>query len=178
MLNRLLPLVMSGHSVFDCERGFDMSRFFSPSCILNLKQAPKSVRKLICNDHYFYLTRTMRSLDTWKLKMVFVYHEAGNMLNGADDFTLGMIGEARNYGIGFCFADQAPQLQQPEVRSNIGTKLLLRLEDPACLEGFRIGMGLKDEHRNFILNMPDRIGVLRRPDVPFPFVVRVPNLFQ
>ena len=177
LLNRLLPLVMSGSQVFACERGFYMDRFFSRSCIMNLKGASDQERRLIYNDHYSYLTHKLQALDSWKLRMVFIYHEAGTLLNLADDFFLRMIREARNYGIGFCFANQAPQLQDHIVKANIGTKLLLRLEDPSSLETFRLGMGLKEEHRNFILNLPDRMALLRRPDIPFPFLIRVPDLF-
>ena len=176
LLNRLLPLVMTGDEVFTCERGFDLHKLFSRSCIMNLKEAPPMAQRLINNDHYFYFAKSHNVLDTWRLKMVFVYHEAGSMLNEAGNFFLKTVREARNYGIGLLFADQAPQLENPVIRSNIGTKGLLRLEDPASLEGLRVGMNLKEEHRNFILNMPDRCMLLRRPDIPYPFLVKIPNL--
>ncbi len=177
LLNRLLPLVMCGERVFACETGFDIRKLLSRSCILSLKQCPPGIRNLLSNDLYFYMAATMPVLEKWQLNAVFVFHEAGPLLRAADQFFVRMICEARNYGIGFCFADQVPQLEAPAIRSNIGTKLLLRLEDPASLEGFRVGMSLGEQQRNFILNMPDRMMLVRRPDVNHPFLVRVPNLF-
>jgi DNA helicase HerA-like ATPase len=88
-----------------------------------------------------------------------------------------MMREARNYGVGFLFADQVPQREHTTVRSNLGTKLLFRLEDPAALESFKAGMGLNQQQQNLILNLPDRHLVMRRPDTPFPFQVKVQRLF-
>jgi hypothetical protein len=176
LLNRFPPLVMSGAETFLCERGIDLERLFSRSCILNIKDAPEMIRTLVYNDHYSYLTKSREVLNDWRLKNVFVFHEAGTLMASVGDSFLTMIREARNYGIGLVFADQAPQLQHPSVRSTLGTKGLLRLEDPASLEGFRVGMDLAEEQRNFILNMPNRCMLLRRPDIGFPFLVQIPKL--
>ena len=178
-------MTLSGHEVFATERGFDLSETFAKSLIFNLKAANRKVRKLIYHDHYFYLTKHREVLPQWKLKNVFVFHEAGSLVSRAsigrnptgEAFFLTMIREARNYGIGFIFADQVPHLEHTVVRSNIGTKCLFRLEDDVALETFNTALGLNETQRRTIMNLPDRLAVLKRPDIPFPFLIRIPILY-
>lgn len=183
--NRLLPLTLSGQKVFASESGFDLRQMFTKSFIFNLKAANRKVRKLIYHDYYFYLTKHREVLPQWKLKNVFVFHEAGSLVSRAsigrnptgEAFFLTMMREARNYGIGFIFADQVPHLEHTVVRSNIGTKCLFRLEDDVALETFHTALGLNEAPRRSIMNLPDRLAVLKRPDIPFPFLIRIPILF-
>jgi hypothetical protein len=182
--NRLVDLTLSGDGVFTGERGIDLGEFFSKSMIFNLKNASVDARRLILHDHYFYLTRTRRVAARWKLRNVFLFHEAASLVgkaigsgSGREPYFHTMMREARNYGVGFLFADQVPQREHTTVRSNLGTKLLFRLEDPAALESFKAGMGLRQQQQNLILNLPDRHLVMRRPDIPFPFQVKVQRLF-
>ena len=182
--NRLIDLTLSGDGVFTCERGMDLQQFFSKSMILNLKDASHAARRLILADHYFYLTRVRPVAAEWKLMNACLFHEAASFVGKAaasggsqEPYFHVMMREARNYGIGFLFADQVPQREHTTVRANIGTRLLFRLEDPASLDSFRTGMGLTPEQQNLILNLPDRHLVMRRPDIPFPFLVKVPELF-
>ena len=86
-------------------------------------------------------------------------------------------GDRGGYGIGYAFADQVPHFQHPIVKSNIGTRCLFRLEDPAALDGLRLSLVLGQEQGNVIMNLPDRHMVVRRPDIPFPFLARIPDLF-
>lgn len=68
------------------------------------------------------------------MKLVFVFHEGGPIASKSaiaqnpmsESMFLKMIREARNYRIGFVFADQVPQAQHEVVRANIGTTGLLR----------------------------------------------------
>ncbi|MCZ6726427.1 MAG: hypothetical protein O7A98_03615, partial [Acidobacteria bacterium] len=59
--NRLLDLTMSGGQ-FDCEHGHDLSELFQRSIIFNLKGASEAIRRLICYDHYVYLTHSRPQL--------------------------------------------------------------------------------------------------------------------
>jgi hypothetical protein len=177
LLNRLLPLTMAGDWTFTCDKGFNLDKVLNMSCIFNLKDASPMARKLIANDHYFFLMKTRKALTKWRLDTVLVFHEAGSQLSGSDTFFMTTLREARNLGIGMLFADQAPHLESPLAKSAIGAKGLFRLEDPASLEGFRVGMDLSLEQRSAVLNLPDRVMLLRRPDIPHPFLVKVPVLF-
>jgi DNA helicase HerA-like ATPase len=174
--NRLLPLVNKGGAVFYCERGLDLDKFFSRSSILNLKDVSGLIRRLIVNDQYFWLTRTQEALTTWHLRKVFIIHEAREILSRPSEFLLNAVAQARNFGIGFVFATQTPQVIDPIVRSNIGTKILFRLEDFESVAPFRAAFNLNQEQVNFVLNMPNRTMLVRRPDIPYPFLVRVPDL--
>jgi hypothetical protein len=80
--------------------------------------------------------------------------------------------------MGFVFADQVPQAQHEVVRSNIGTKGLFRLGDEAAVNAFKALMQLNERQRAAILTMPDRFLLLSRPDIPFPFVTRVPDVYS
>ena len=179
--NRLLPLVIGGQRVFDCEAGFDLRQMLARSVILNLKGTPLSHRKLIINDLYFYFNQTREILPKWKLRNVFFIHEAGSLISRAisndSSYMLRIICEARNYGIGLVLADQTPHLEHPAIKSNIGTRCIFRLEDQTGVEMFKVSLGLNEKQRHSIMNLPDRHMILRRPDIPFPFLVRVPSLF-
>jgi hypothetical protein len=176
LLDRLLSLVITGDKVFTCERGIDRDKLFLTSFILNLKVARKRARRLILNGHYFYASHTRPALNRWELRNVWTFHESSYLLRNPSEFFLEMITQARNFGIGFCFADQAPQVEDPTVRSVLGTKLILRLEDAACLQVFRKALDLNDDQCNFILNMPDRHMVVRRHDIRYPFLAKIPEL--
>ena len=73
-------------------------------------------------------------------------------------------------------ADQSPQLQHEVIRSNIGTKIIFRLGGSAA-DSFKTELGLSEQHRTEIMNLPDHVAVLKRPDIPFPFLARVPNFY-
>ncbi len=182
LLNRLLPLTISGLETFACERGPDLDRLFAQSFILNLQDANSPIRRLIHNDHYLYRTASRDVLKKWQLKTVYFLHEAGRMvsrssLSGSNESVfIRMIAEARNFGIGFCFADQVPQAEHETVRSNIGTRIVFRLEDQAAVDVFRTSLRLTEAQKSAVMNLPDRHALVRRPDVPFPFLVRIPDL--
>lgn len=183
--NRLLTLMIAGPEVFSCERGFDLGEMFRRSLIFNLKGTNEQIRRLIYYDHHAYLTHSRSVLARWKLKNVFVFHEAASLVSrGAmgksplgEPFFLSMVREARNYGIGFVFADQVPHFEHTVIRSNIGTKGIFRLEDEAAVQVFKTSLGLGDPQKNAIMNLPGRSMVLRRPDIPFAFLVKVPQLY-
>ena len=182
--NRLLALTISGCEVFACDVGFDLDRLFQSSVVFNLKGAGAAVRRLIFYDHYAYLTQSRPVLTNWRLRNVFVFHEAASLVSRAalsrnpvgEPVLLTMLREARNYGIGFAFADQTPQVEHPVVQANLGTHIVFRLETEASVEVFRRALALTEEQRWQILNLPDRHVVVRRPDIPRPFLVRLPNL--
>ena len=182
LLNRLLPLTISGLETFACERGWDVDYLFEQSFILNLQDANSHIRRLIHNDHYLYRTASRNVLKKWQLKTVYFLYEAGRMvsrssLSGSNESVfIRMIAEARNFGIGFCFADQVPHAEHETVRSNIGTRIVFRLEDQAAVDVFRTSLRLTEAQKSAVMNLPDRHALVRRPDVPFPFLVRIPNL--
>lgn len=134
--NRLLPLVMTGLEVFRCERGFDIEKMLENSAILYLKDAAPLVRKLIINDLYFYRTQTSKVRADWRLQRVLFFHESASLISRmataktarSEPFVFNMVREARNYLIGLVFADQTPQFEHTVIRSNIGTRLVFRLD--------------------------------------------------
>lgn len=60
--DRLLDLTLRGDQTFTCETGIDLEQMFAKSFILNLKEANETARRLIYNDHYFYLYRSRPQL--------------------------------------------------------------------------------------------------------------------
>ncbi len=88
------------------------------------------------------------------------------------------------------FSLRVAQASLPVIRSGLGAGLgrsarilagspkgFFRMEDEAAVEVFRTALRLDDRQKNAILNLPDQHLLLRRPDIPYPFLVRVPQLY-
>ena len=159
-----------------CEHGIDLGKLLGTSSIPYLAHADPLSLKLIYDTHLFYIAQTTKALDRWKLRRVFVFHEAADIVNTPDAYIRKMFKEARNFGTGFIFCTQTPHLVSSTISANIGTHVILRLENSASVTHFKLALGLNDDQCGFIMNMPPRVALVRRPDIPFPFLVRVPNL--
>lgn len=162
-----------------------MEKFLAANVVLSLKSANALARRLILYDHYSYLTHSRPVLTQWRLRHVFLFHEAANFISRdalgnnplGEPVLLTMLREARNHGIGFCFATQEAESIHHVIDATIGTYLILRLEREKSVDRFRRALALTDEQRHAILNLPPRHVVVRRNDLAKPFLVRIPNLF-
>jgi hypothetical protein len=179
LLNRLLPLTLSGEQTFTAECGFDPMQLFERSFVFYLKSASERVRRIIYSDHYCFLSQSRSVLNTWQLHNVVFFHEANALATKTAATLKTMLTQARNYGIGFVFADQVPNMQQdPVVRGSLGTKILLRLEDAASVEMFRTALALQQEHKSAIMTLSDQQAIVRLPHIAHPFLAKIPNLYE
>jgi len=179
ILNRLYPLSRAGEKTFSYERGFDTQKLSQMSVIYELKFGTNVFkRRVLFNDEYFGLIRNRKQLIKWRLNEVFIFHEAADLLHrkNISDYFKQTIKECRNYGIGLCFADQSPHLENDIAVANIGTRCIFRVDLDKDAYCFKTQLRLSEEQCQDILNLPDRIMIVRKPGVPFPFKVRVPNL--
>jgi hypothetical protein len=176
LLNRLYPMIYSDLGIFTCERGFDMKKLLGKSLILEIKGIPDKDLNLIFNDLYYYLISHWKSLDKWKLRFVFVFHEARPLVQNPNEFFKRLVSECRNFGIALVMANQAPQVEDTVVTSNIGAKIFFGLENPAALNNFQQVLDLTKDQRREMLTLPPQEMVIYHPRVLEPFRARVPRL--
>jgi hypothetical protein len=174
IFNRLFPL----DDVYRCEKGMDRKKVLSRSTIFEIKNCSEPVRLMLYNDLYHYICQTEKSFNEWQLRYVFMYHEAGELLSNPSPYFKDRIRKVRNYGVGFFFADQAPQAQDQIVRSLIGAKLIMRLGDRSCLRDLKDPLGLNKDQEQYILRgiKPKREMLVSLPGFD-PFLVTIPELY-
>ncbi len=72
-----------------------------------------------------------------------------------------MISEIRGYGAGLLLANQAPQREAEVVRSNIGTRIVMKQSSEAAALTFRRLMKLNDEQLHKVMNLEQRQMVMQ-----------------
>ena len=180
---RLLNLTLESEG-FRVDEGIDLSKAFSRWMIWELKGVSDWARRFLYHDHFAYLVRSEEAAAQWQLKRLLAFHESRPLVTASESDEFGeslffeMMSEIRAYGVGLLLANQVPQREAEVVRSNIGTRIVMKQSSEAAALTFRRLLTLNDQQLHKIMNLKQRQMVMQHPNVAEPFLAEVLNVFD
>lgn len=179
LLNRLVSLEDSTGRMFDCEYGFDLEKIFKNPCVFDVHDVDENFQRLLIYDLLAFYMQSHRSLPKWKLRNVLIIHESAEFVRRAakNRFFFKTVRECRNYGLGLVLLNQSPHSADTAILSNIKTRCLFSLSDENAVDSLKTQLDLNLQQRNALMNLPRGVMLVKRSDIPDPFLVRVPRLF-
>ena len=183
LCKRLRDLTLENEG-FLADEGVDLDEGFSRSMIWELKGVSNWARRFLYNEHFSFLVRSEEAESQWRLKRAMLFHESRPLVTASESDEFGeslffeMMSEIRGYGVGLLLANQVPQREAEVVRSNIGTRIVMKQSSEAAALTFRRLMKLNDEQLHKVTNLEQRQLVMQHPNVAEPFLAEVPNVYD
>ena len=140
--------------------------------------------RFLYNEHFAYLVRSEEAAAQWRLKRVLAFHESRPLVTASESDEFGeslffeMMSEIRACGVGLLLANQVPQREAEVVRSNIGTRIVMKQSSEAAVLTFRRLLKLNDQQLHKVMHLKQRQMVMQHPNVAEPFLAEVPDVYD
>ena len=184
LINRITGLLNATGEVFAAGRGIDVTLLGTRSVVIVPEGTGLVARSLFYHDLYTWFAKSREFSTERGLQNIWIFDEAHTLFSRlvanrnpvAEPLAFQMFRMARKRGIGLLVGDQIPNMEHPIVRGNIGLKIIFRLADFGAVQLYSRALGLSPEQQHGLLNLPPRVALVHHPDIPKPFLVRLPDL--
>jgi len=182
--NRFPELLSALGRSIDVRRGHDLAQLLDRSVVWRLRGLSDDHLAFTMSNLLLWVENYRPVQYDWRLTTTFVFDEATRICNVkkeeradiSEPFFYDFARTCRKRGIGLAVVTQTPGLLPPAVLANISTWYSFRPVDASSTRVIVNSMGLSQEQADYVKHLPEELGrvvVVRHPDHPRPFLVRV-----
>ena len=184
LLSPISSLVLHLRSTYDVLEGYPLDELQGRTVVLKLAYLPNDVV-------LFFTIELLSAISDKKLRdgrnaapQIIIIDEAQRLLSAAEHSQT-VVGEhaipdiiatTRKRNTGLVVATQLFQKLPPVVVGNFATQIYFRQLDGEAARSIARSLALTSEQERQLLELPDRVVVVRHPNATRPFLVRVPDL--
>ena len=164
-LNRLRPLLLLLHDMFDCQAGFSLEDLLNEPVVLELDGLTQEIQAFILTVLFYWIfTYRLGQTQRGTLKHILVFDEAKMVFSkekasGAAPVAR-LVSTAREMGQGQVAADQMPSTLGHALLANVSVLIALSLSARKDMQDMAYAMGLHDAQREYLNHLPLGLGIV------------------